>query len=144
MEPLSSYQVDKVNKVEVVQKRATRFTTNRYRNTSSVPSMLHHVQWESLEPRRCKIQLTRFYKVVQGLVDIEAAEYLTQSTTRTGTAHTEKFRQFSSSTDCFKFSFPSDSYLSATTADVHSLVSFRKGLSTLSFYAELGRGSVAK
>ena len=75
------YHKDQVNKV-MVQRRAARFTTNRYRNTSSVSSMLDHLQWESLEPRRCKIQLTLFYKVVQDLVDIPAAEYLTPSTTK--------------------------------------------------------------
>ena len=37
--------------------------------------MLDHLQWESLESRRCKIQLTLFYKMIQDLVDIQAAEY---------------------------------------------------------------------
>ena len=45
------------------------FTTNRYRSTSSVSPMLDHLQWESLEARRSKIQLTLFYKVVHDLVD---------------------------------------------------------------------------
>ena len=89
------YHKDQVNKVEMVQRRAARFTTNRHRNTSSVSSLLDHRQWESLESRRCKIQLTLFYKVVQGLVDIPAAEYLTPSTVKTKSAHTKKFRQFS-------------------------------------------------
>ena len=86
----------------MVQRRAARFTPNRYRNTSSVSSMLDHLQWESLEARRSKIQLTLFYKVVHDLVDIPASSYLTP---RTRSSHTKKFRQFSPSTDCFKFSF---------------------------------------
>ena len=53
---------DQVHKVEMVQRRAARFTTNRYRNTSSVSSMLDHLQWESLKARRRKIQLTFFIK----------------------------------------------------------------------------------
>ena len=40
---------------------------------------------------------------MQDLVDIPAAEYLSPSTARTRSAHTKKFRQFSTSTDCFKF-----------------------------------------
>ena len=51
---------DQVHKIEMVQRRAARFTTNRYRNTSSVSSMLDHLQWESLEARKSKIQLTLF------------------------------------------------------------------------------------
>ena len=51
------YHKDQVNKVEMVQRRAARFTTNRHRNTSSVSSTLDHRQWESLDSRRCKIQL---------------------------------------------------------------------------------------
>ena len=74
---------DQVQKVEVVQRRAARFTTNRYRNTSSVSSMLDHLQWESLESRRSKIQLTLFYKVAYDLVDIPSSAYLTPSIART-------------------------------------------------------------
>ena len=96
---------DQVHKVEMVQRRAARFTTNRYRNTSSVSSMLNHLQRESLEARRSKIQLTFFYKMVFDLVDIPASTYLTPSTARTRSSRTKKFRQSSPSTDCFKFSF---------------------------------------
>ena len=51
---------DQVQKVEMVQRRAAMFTTNKYRNTSSVSSMLDHLQRESLEARRSKIRLTFF------------------------------------------------------------------------------------
>ena len=53
---------DQVHKLEMVQRMSARFTTNKYRNTSSVSSMLDHLQWESLEARRSKIQLTLFIK----------------------------------------------------------------------------------
>ena len=129
---------DQVQKVEMVQRRAARFTTNRYRNTSSVSSMLDHLQWESLESRRSKIQLTLFYKVVYDLVDIPSSAYLTPSTARTRSSHTKKFRRFSPSTECFKSSFfprtvPLWNSLPATVAEAPSLVSFKEGLSTLSF-----------
>ena len=134
----SPHHKDQVHKVEMVQRRAARFTTNRYRNTSSVSSMLDHLQWESLEARRSKIQLTLFYKVVHDLVDIPASSYLTPSTARTRSSHTKKFRQFSPSTDCFKFSFfpriiPLWNSLPAVTAEAPSLVSFKEWLTTLSF-----------
>ena len=38
----------------------------------------YHPQWESLENRWSKIQLTLLHKVVQDLVDIPATDYLTQ------------------------------------------------------------------
>ena len=61
------------HRVEMVQRRAARFTTRRYRNTSSVSEMREHLNWETLESRRTKSSLTMFYKVVNGLVDISAS-----------------------------------------------------------------------
>ena len=42
----------KLNKIEMVQRRAARYVTNRQRNTSSVGDMLQHLKWRSLEDRR--------------------------------------------------------------------------------------------
>ena len=60
---------DLKHRVEMVQRRAARFTTRRYRNTSSVSEMLDHLNWETLETRRAKASLTMLYKVVNDLVD---------------------------------------------------------------------------
>ena len=105
---------------------------------SSVSSMLDHLQVESLESRRSKIQLTLFYKVVCDLVDIPSSACLTRSTARTRSSHTKKFRRVSPSTECFKSSFfpqkvPLWNSLPATVAKAHSFVSFKEELSTLSF-----------
>ena len=128
----------KQQKLEMVQRRAAMYTTNRFGNTSSVTSMLQHLQWESLESRRAKIQLTLFFKVVNDLIDIPAADYLTPAISRTRSSHRKKYRQFSNSTDTFKFSFfprtvPLWNSLPATVAEAPSLVSFKEGLSTLLF-----------
>jgi hypothetical protein len=40
------------SEVEKVQRRAARYTTGRFHNTSSVTSMLDHLEWNSLETRR--------------------------------------------------------------------------------------------
>ena len=134
----SPHYKDQIKKVEMVQRRAARFATNRYRNTSSVSSMLDHLQWEPLESRRSKIQLNLLYKVVEDLIDIPASKYLTPSTAITRAAHSRKFRQYSTSSDSFKFSFfprtiPLWNSLPASVAEAPSLASFRKGLSALSF-----------
>ena len=42
----SPYTHEYVHKLEMVQRRAARYVTNRYHNTSSVTSMLDHLDWE--------------------------------------------------------------------------------------------------
>ena len=122
----------------MVQRRAARYATNRYHNTSSVTDMLQDVDWESLESRRVKIQLTLLFKVIQDLVDIPASAYLTPASTRTRANHTKKLRQISSKPDAYKHSFfprtiPVWNSLPATVAEAPDLVSFKQGLSTLTF-----------
>ena len=68
-----------LQKLEMTQRRAARYTTNNYTTTSSVNEMLQQLKWETLESRRTKIQLTMFYKIVNNLVDIPADHYLTPS-----------------------------------------------------------------
>ena len=43
----------------MVQRRAARYATNRYRNTSS---MLDNLEWETVESRRTTIQLVMFFQ----------------------------------------------------------------------------------
>ena len=101
-------------------------------------SMLAAIQWESLESRRTKIQLTLLFKIINVLVDIRADDYLASSTGRTRQSHSMKYRQISTRTDSYKFSFfpctiPVWNSLPASVAEAPSLVSFKKGLSPLSF-----------
>ena len=105
------HQKDQIRKLEIIQRRAAWYTTNRYRNTSSVSSMLDHLQWESLESRRSKIQLTLLYKIVNDMIDIPADEYLTKGASRTRSAHSKKYRQYRTSTDSLKYSFSPAPYL---------------------------------
>jgi len=134
----NAYRKEDVKTLEMVQRRAARYATNRYHNTSSVTSMLDGLGWETLESRRQKHQLTLFYKVVNNLVDIPASRYLTPSNSRTRTNHSKKFQQFSAKCDYYKFSFfprtvPVWNSLPAQIAESPDLVSFRQGLLSLSF-----------
>ena len=61
------YLKDQIHMIEMVQRGATRYTINRFRNTSSVSSMIDQIQWESLESRRSKIKLTLFFNVIHNL-----------------------------------------------------------------------------
>ena len=100
------HQKDQIRKLETIQRRAARYTTNQYRNTNRAFSMLDHLQWESLESRRSKIQMTLLYKIVNDMIDIPADEYLTKGASRTRSAHSKKYRQYHTSTDSLKYSFP--------------------------------------
>ena len=67
-----------INKVEMVQQRSARYVTSWYHNTSSVTSVLDHLEWESLESQRAKNQLIMLF-----IVDIPAYDYLAPASTRT-------------------------------------------------------------
>jgi hypothetical protein len=51
------YTQANVHRVEMVQRRAARWTLNRYHNTSSVTSMLKQLQWMPLQCRRSETRL---------------------------------------------------------------------------------------
>ena len=134
----SPHTKEYIQKIEMVQRRAARYVTNRYHNTSSVTSMLDHLVWETLESRRTKNQLIMFFKIVHGLVDIPADKYLTPASTRTRSRHSLKYRQIPASSDCYKHSFFPQTVrlwnsLPATVAEAPGLVPFKRELSRVSF-----------
>ena len=49
--------------LEMVQRRAARWVTNRYHNTSSVSDMLHTLGWRSLEHRRATSRLCMLFQI---------------------------------------------------------------------------------
>ena len=131
------HTVDQKKKLERTQRKAARYVTNRYHNTSSVTDMLDHLQWEILEARRTKCQLSMFYKITNNLVDIHPETYLSRTSSRTRANHSLKFRQISTKKDYFKFSFfprtiPVWNSLPAVVAEAPSLAQFKRELSSLS------------
>ena len=132
------YHKDQIYKLEKVQRRAARYATNRYHNTSSVSEMLDNLNWEALESRRTKAQLTMMFRIVNSLVDVPLEQYLTPASSRTRSAYSHKFRQISTTTSYYKNScFPRTiitwNSLSPAIAEAPDLVSFKQGLSTLKF-----------
>ena len=124
------------NKLEMVQRRAARFTTNRYHNTSSVTDMLEHLGWETLESRRTKAQLTMFFKIVNDLVAIPHEQYLTPSARTHSTGR--KFIQPSASTSYHLNSFfprttSAWNKLPGSLTNATDLVSFKQGLSLMPY-----------
>ena len=127
----SPYNKDYIHKIEMVHYRAARYVTNRYRNTSSVTSMIEHLEWESLEARRAKHELTMVFNIIHDLVNIPANEYLTPASNRTRSQHSLKFRQILTSSAYYKFIFFPRSVchwnsIPANVAEAPSLVSFKR------------------
>jgi hypothetical protein len=124
--------------LEMVQRRAARFITNRFHNTSSVDSMLEELNCETLETRRTKHQLTMLYRIVNKLVDIDANKYLTPRRKMPRHPHGSGFLPVTHTSDIFKYSFfprsiPLWNDLPASVAEAPSLASFKSGLSSLTF-----------
>ena len=65
-----------IDAIERVQRRAARFVTNKYRNTSSVGNMLQHLEWRSLSDRRKDSRLNMFYIIVNDKVEIQKTNRL--------------------------------------------------------------------
>ena len=59
----------------MIQRRAARYVTNRFHNTSSVTAMLNTLDWRPLIHRRMDARLCLFYKIVHGLVLIPKEPY---------------------------------------------------------------------
>ena len=130
--------VTDIQKVEKTQRRAARFILDDFGNRSSVTDMLKKLDLESLESRRAKHQLTMFYKIVHGLVDIPSAPYLSPGSSKTRSSHSLKFRQSQTSTNTFKYSFfprtiPSWNSLPRSVAEAPSLDTFKRELASLKF-----------
>ena len=73
--------------------------------TQAVTDMLEDLNWNTLETRRSKSQVTMMFKIINGLVDIPAADLVTPALTRTRSHHGKKLRQYATSTDTLKYSF---------------------------------------
>ena len=70
------YQQNNIYKMEMVQRRAARYTKNYYgyRDTDSVTTIIRDLKWESLEERRRKARLGIFFKIENKLVNVDATD----------------------------------------------------------------------
>ena len=59
-----------IDMLEMVQRRAARFTLKQYYYRSSVTDMINQLGWESLEARRKNTRLVMFYKIQHFLVAV--------------------------------------------------------------------------
>ena len=93
----------------MVQRRAARFTLNRYHNTSSVNDMLSELEWPTLQQRRENVRLCMMYKIHNDLAHLPAQEYIMQATatqaTRNSQLHSYMYQVPYSRTESHRQSF---------------------------------------
>ena len=65
------YVETQIHALEMVQRRAARFVTRRYRNTSSVTEMLTDLNWPTLESRRKRARLCFLRKILHRTVSVK-------------------------------------------------------------------------
>ena len=93
-----------INKLEQVQRRAARFTTGDYRNTSSVTAMMKQLDWEPLHARRQQSKAVMMYRVVNNLLDVKAQGVLIPAGVHTR-GHGNRYHQPFTRVEAYKASF---------------------------------------
>ena len=98
----SPHEVKPIHQLEMVQRRAARWTLNRHHNTSSVKGMLEDLQWRTLEQRRTDCRLVLLFQIIHGLVQIPPTSYLQPSLNTTSRKnHNYMYQQCSTRTNYF-------------------------------------------
>ena len=82
-----------ISRIEVTQRRAARFVSHRYQNTSCVDEMLQTLSWPTLEQRRKSPRLSVMYKVTNKLAKVHSPELQLQPQSRARCGHEQCYRQ---------------------------------------------------
>ena len=72
----SVWSKNNIDNLEMIQRRAARWTLNNYSPYASVTEMLQSLGWRSLEQRKSDSRLCLFYKIIYRLVDIDMPSYV--------------------------------------------------------------------
>jgi hypothetical protein len=92
--------------LEMVQRRAARFTLGDYRTTSSVTNMMQELKWTTLRERRKRAKVIMLYRIIHLSVAIPYQSYLiswgASSSTR---GHDQRFHVPFSRLQCHQQSF---------------------------------------
>ena len=86
-----------IHQLEMVQRRAARYVTNRFHNTSSVSDLLQDLNWPTLQQRRLRTRLIFFYKIIHNLVAIYPTDLLHPQDSRTRHSNPHGFQQIHTS-----------------------------------------------
>ena len=126
-----------IRKIEMVQRRAARYTLHRYHNTSSVTAMLDHLQWTPLEHRRQQQRLAMYYKINHEQVAINKDKNLSPANRSTRHSHKLAYQVPDSTKDYLK-----NAFFCQTTREWNLLpVHIVKAPSLESFHNRLAQGA---
>ena len=100
---------DKVNQIEMVQRRTAKWTYSNYDRKASVTEMVNNLGRRSLKQRRADARLCLFYKIVYGIVAIPLPDHI-QRSIKASRFNSMTFRQVYASRDYYKYSFFSSGY----------------------------------
>ena len=96
---------NRISQIEQVQRRAARWTVSNFDRKASVTKIVQDLGWRTLDQRRADARLCLFFKILHGLVAIPLPDYIQHSTRISRYCHSMTFRQVSTSTDYYKYSF---------------------------------------
>ena len=80
-----------------------RWTTNDWNRTTSVSSLLHQLNWQTLKQRRSVTRLCLFYKIVYGLVAVPLPHL--EPVVRPSRCNSMNFRQLHTGKDYYMYRF---------------------------------------
>ena len=125
-------------KIEMVQRRAARYTITKYHNTSSVNTMIDTLGWPKLAERRLRTRLIMFYKITHCLIAIPTY-ILVPSDNRLRKHHSQSYQRIQTSKDTYQWSFFLHTIMQWTMIPQHTFQSttidiFREQLAATVFY----------
>ena len=94
-----------IDRIEMVQRRAARWTLGEYARQTSVSALLDRLGWRSLEQRRADARLCLFYKIVNGLVAVPVPEYIVGLNRVSRHNHSLGYIQIHTGASYYKYSF---------------------------------------
>ena len=101
----SPYTKKDIHKVEMVQRRATRWIFSSYSPYQSVTELQQQLNLRTLEQRRVDAKVIMMFKIIHGLVAIPVPPYFEQPMRSTRHSHPLALRQIHTTANYYKFAF---------------------------------------
>ena len=125
---------DDISKIVMVQRRTARWVLGDYLPYSSGSDMLEKLGWRTLEQRRTDARLVLFNKIIYGYVAAPLPGYVIPLSRIPRTSHPLAYRQISTRTDYYKYSFypltvVQWNHLPVSVATLTDLDSFKRAVS---------------
>ena len=127
------FQVNHVQRLESIQRKAARFVTNQHQRDVSVTGLIDTLGWRPLQERRLEARLCMFYKSLNGLAACPIPDYINPIATATRASHNQQYSIPTAQLDTYKYSyFPRTiktwNLLPSPLVSAPSIDSFKNGL----------------